>query len=1103
MADATTPQMNAQQLAEATISQLTRLNAVLVALITTATRRRTPADLFDEICRIAVDVGGYPCAWIAAVTEPDRSITPLAVRAAQPAAAPLLSGAAETPVCLLHLDEAIRSGQISICPDTPNTGYRAYASVPLYATGRATYVLFVPATTPEFFDRTEQLLLGQLALSAAHALETSEREAACQQLQVALHESEDKATRLFRAIPELILINRLADGVVLEANDAAEPFLGYPREALIGRTLADVQLWHEPVEYQLLVDRVREKGSYRNLATTFRRADGTLMPMLVSGSLIELEGQPCLMSISRDMTENRRLEAALRAGRERYRTLVQNVPIAVYRTTPGPRGSFLMVNPAFCAMLGYTEQELRQRAVADIYQDPAERQQFSDRVLQTGRVTHLELRLRRQDGSLFWGLVSAQVVRDADGAASYFDCTMEDITARKQAEQRLRDVNQHLQAIIQASPVAIVELDQEGRVLLWNPAAEQIFGWTAAEILGHFNPVVLPEQRDEFFTNHQRVLNGEIMPPTEVRRQRKDGSVTDLLLSRAPIVDNDGVVTGGIALLADITTRKQAEAAEREQRALAEALHDTASALSSTLRLDEVLDRVLENVGKIVPYDNAGILLIEDGVARCVRLHGRKESDAEAAIMALRLPVSDTEDLRYVADSGQALVVGDVHSYPAWSALPQLDWIHAHLIAPLCIKGRTVGFISLDSAQVDFFTATHAAHLRTFADQAAVALENAQLYEQVQQHAAELERRVADRTAELDRERQRLQAILDAAGEGIYFTDRQGKIEYINPAMERLTGYTATEALGRSPSLWRSGRTPDEVFAEMWRVILRGEIWRGEVINQRKDGELYDTALLVAPLSVEAAQLGGFVAIARDITRQKELDRLKDQFVANVSHELRTPLTNIKLYVTLLQRGPGDKQLQYWQTLEREVKRLEVLIENLLSISRLDMGQVPLEWEAVDVNEVVRQLLHDRAALIRERGLTLEAALAEGRPRAWASANIVAQILANLVTNATHYTPPGGRIVVSTARQIERDRLWITFTVTDTGPGITAADLPRLFERFYRGEAGRRSGAPGTGLGLAICSDLADKLGGHITVASQPGQGAAFTVWLKPSEEQA
>jgi PAS domain S-box-containing protein len=1091
-----------------------RLNAVLIALNAAVTRERTQAALFDEICRIVVEIGHYPLAWIGIVNETDRSLTPVAAHtSADRDAQRLPLWTDETWGRLPHIAVAMHSGHMEVCHDVRQderlsawrsaTGdaYAALAAVPLYTPDRTLAMLLIHSDQAGLFDQFEQTLLTQLGLSVSYALENFEREAAHHQLQAALRESDDKFSRVFRAIPELIMIHRIADGLLLEVNDAAEEFLGYPRAQLIGRSLSEVQLWTELAEFKIFLERLRERGCYHNLATTFRAASGETVPMLVSGCQVELDGQPCIVTVCRDIAAHRRMEAALRAGRERYRTLVDNVPIAIFRTTPGPRGSFLMVNPALCAMLGYTEQELRQGAVADIYQTPSERQVFSDRLLRAGRVTNVELQLRRKDGSLIWGAVNAQVVRQDDGEAGYFDCTMEDITARKQAEQSLRDANQHLQAIIQSSPLAIIELDEQGHVLMWNPAAEQLFGWRAAEVLGRFNPIVPADRKDEFYAYHQRIVRGERVPPLELKRQRKDGSLIDLLLTRSMIVDERGRPTGGVAILADITEQKRAVAAEREQRSLAEALHDTATALSSTLQLEEVLDRVLENVGKVVPYDNAGILLIEDGAARCVRLHGYVAPDAEVAITALRLPVNETADLRHAAESGQPLIIDDVHQFPAWSALPGLDWIHSHLIAPLRIKGQIAGFISLDSAQANFFTATHAAHLSTFADQAAVALENAQLYDRVQRHAEELESRVADRTAELDRERQRLQAILDTAGEGIYFTDRQGRIEYINPAMERLTGYSSQEALGQSRDLWHSDHTPESIVTAMQRAVQHGEIWQGEVVQQRKDSSLYDAALSVAPLSLVKPQLSGFVIIAHDITRQKELDRLKDQFVANVNHELRTPLANIKLYLTLLQQGAMDKRPQYWQTLQREVKRLENLIENLLSVSRLDLGQPPVELEALSVNEIVRQLLHDRAALINERGLSVEAALESDLPPALARANIISQVLSNLLTNATQYTPPGGQIVVSTARRFDRDQAWATVTVQDTGPGINAADLPRLFERFYRGEAGRRSGAPGTGLGLAICRNLIDQLDGRLTVASQPGQGAAFTVWLRSIEE--
>ena len=255
---------------------------------------------------------------------------------------------------------------------------------------------------------------------------------------------------------------------------------------------------------------------------------------------------------------------------------------------------------------------------------------------------------------------------------------------------------------------------------------------------------------------------------------------------------------------------------------------------------------------------------------------------------------------------------------------------------------------------------------------------------------------------------------------------------------------------------------------------------------------------MVAPLVQGDQQISGFVAIARDITRQKELDRLKDQFVANVSHELRTPLTNVKLHVNLLENGAAAKRDQYLQTLNREVQRLEALIENLLSLSRLDMGKIAITLGPIDLNHSVSQLAYDRRALIAESGLRVETQLDQNLPLAQADDRLVSQILANLMTNAMHYTPPGGQVTLSTASRRQDDEPWITVSVIDTGPGISAQDLPHLFERFYRGEVGRRSGAPGTGLGLAICHDIALKLNGHITVDSQPGRGAAFTVWLRP-----
>ena len=365
---------------------------------------------------------------------------------------------------------------------------------------------------------------------------------------------------------------------------------------------------------------------------------------------------------------------------------------------------------------------------------------------------------------------------------------------------------------------------------------------------------------------------------------------------------------------------------------------------------------------------------------------------------------------------------------------------------------------------------------------------------------AELEQRVSERTAELAQAHERLRAILDTAGEGVVFTDPQGNIEYINPAMERLTGYTAEEALGRNPRLWKSDQTPQAAYQYMWRALLHGEIWQGEVINRRKDGTFYNAALTTSPVSDIDGQTVGYVGVQRDITRQKELERLKDQFVSTVSHELRTPLANVMLHINLLTRGRPERRDIYLHTLQREAERLRRMIEDLLDLSRLDRNVTPIELAPTNLHQLLEQLVNDRAELAAQRGLMLRYIPTPDLPTIISDSSKLTQVISNLLTNALNYTPSGGEVSVTSAQHTTADQNWITVTVRDTGPGITAKELEHLFERFFRGEAGRHTDAPGTGLGLAISQEIMQRLGGRISVDSELGHGAAFTIWLKAEE---
>jgi PAS domain S-box-containing protein len=353
--------------------------------------------------------------------------------------------------------------------------------------------------------------------------------------------------------------------------------------------------------------------------------------------------------------------------------------------------------------------------------------------------------------------------------------------------------------------------------------------------------------------------------------------------------------------------------------------------------------------------------------------------------------------------------------------------------------------------------------------------------------------------AALRTERDRLGIILSNMGDAVVVTDPSGKIEFVNPAWEHLNGYEIDEALGKNANLVKSGEHGSDFYFQMWDTILACRIWRGEIVNQRKDGSTYEAVLTITPVSDEKGDIVNFVGVQHDISMLKELDRLKSQFVSDVSHELRTPLTNIRLYLDLLSQTEYDQRAaKYMETLSRESERLSSLIEDLLSLSRLEADTVPLTKEPVDVNRLLGALAEDRERLAQQYGLELRLECEGNLPHVCGDALLLGQLFTNLLTNALNYTPAGGQIKLRTSNQSSAETKWVVIEVTDTGIGIPPMEQTLIFRRFFRGRANKSDTIPGTGLGLAICKEIAERHGGKIMVESEgiPGKGSRFTVWL-------
>lgn len=325
-------------------------------------------------------------------------------------------------------------------------------------------------------------------------------------------------------------------------------------------------------------------------------------------------------------------------------------------------------------------------------------------------------------------------------------------------------------------------------------------------------------------------------------------------------------------------------------------------------------------------------------------------------------------------------------------------------------------------------------------------------------------------------------------------TDLDGVILYVNPAMVRQSGYMRPELLGITPDILQSSNIPRAHIYEMIETLKRGEIWSSELVNRRKDGQLYDVNMTIVPLRDADDQIVNYVCVQSDISRIKEVERLKSTFVSNVSHELRTPLTNITTYLKLMEKGREERRSHYLEVLNAETRRLTRLIQDLLDLSQLETE--PIVDTAVATDLIGEANIHFKTFSAQAEAKQIQ--YSTEYPATPIFVNIesrhLGQLLTNLLGNAFTYTPDRGS--VSLTLGLVESGAMAYLKVTDTGVGISEEEIPRLFDRFYRGEAAQNKGIPGTGLGLAICKEIVDRWGGRIGVESSPGAGSQFTVLL-------
>ena len=588
-------------------------------------------------------------------------------------------------------------------------------------------------------------------------------------------------------------------------------------------------------------------------------------------------------------------ESAIRQERDLLDSLFETSPTGIVVLSPD--GEIHRANKRAEEILELTESEITDRTYDEpnwVFTDgdgnplPEENHPFMRALDHQDEIYDLELRMERSHADPIWVSINGAPLYDPDGALERIVFTFDDVTETKATQQKLEETNRTLDALFQAAPVGIVAQDPDGTITHWNDGAEEIFGWTAEEVLGRDHPpFVTGDAVEEYHDLFERTIAGKSFTGIEIQRERKDGTPVDLHLSAAPIHDTDGEPMGIMAVFADLTDQK---ARERQLRQFREAV--------------------------------------------------------------------------------------------------------------------------------------------------------------------------------------------EHAGHSVMITDTDGLIRYVNPAFEEQTGYSAEEALGRTPAILNSGEHDASFFEQMWETIQAGEVWEHEIMNQRKDGTLVHVDQTIAPVFGEDDAIEYFVAVNHDITdrREKELELERQnqrlaEFASVVSHDLRNPLNVAAGNLELLEaEGPHAEQLA------AALERMNAIIDDVLTLARegevvdsvepLDIGSLAVEaWAAVDGPA-------DALVIVDEPTVDGD----EGRTR---------RILENLCRNALEHVGPDVEVRVG-GLDVGG------FYVADDGHGID----PDLRESVM--ESGYTTAESGNGLGLPIVRRLAEAQGWSVSIVESQEGGARFE--FRPTE---
>lgn len=666
---------------------------------------------------------------------------------------------------------------------------------------------------------------------------------------------------------------------------------------------------------------------------------------------------------------------------------------------------------------------------------------------------------------------------------------------RRQAEKELLLKTR----AVEASPAGVVITDPtlpDNPIVYVNPSFEEMTGYTPEEVYGKNCRFLQGTDQDQAGIHEIRdALREQREANVTLRNYRKDGTMFWNQLRIAPILDGDGALIHYVGILSDITPQKTSEEELR-------ALYSATSILFQSNNLSDLGRGIANTVVREFKYADCGIMLIDERKQRLIRLPRSGEYGIQPSV---ELSIDGPGLVPMAIRTGEVTYASDVTRHAGYTVgSPET---RSELVVPLRTADRVIGVMDLQSTQPDAFSERDRRILLAYAEHAAASLEIVKLVEEVNRHAAELEWRVARRTAELQSSKDQVEAILNNVGDVIVVLDSRGRVMQVNPAFEQVFGYSDETFVMQEFADRRLFATPEHLISLIDQVAVSNEASRSEFKCLNRAGHEIDVDVVLAPVPGDSVDDRLIVCSIRDISAQKRLEtglrqaltranelvELKARFVSILSHEFRTPLAVILTAAQLVSmysdRLDEASKKEKMENIQGQVKHLTQLTDGMLMLGQAETVGLSYQPHSVDVVGFCAGVIDDLQSIARKRHTIdfVQVGCPDVLP---ADDKLLGHILRNLVSNAIKYSPQGGMINVNLL--CDGDEL--VLTVKDNGIGIPLAAQESLFEMFHRAE--NVGAIAGTGLGLSIVKHAVDTYNGKITFTSAENQGTTFTVTL-------